>query len=70
MQISTANIFRMMTGRENITIAIKYEVARGLELPYLHLAIAHSKGQGQRHSDFHCEYLECGDRCGIYHYCK
>ena len=32
MHISTANIYKMITDRENITTAYKYEIERGLSI--------------------------------------
>ena len=38
-------------------------------LAYLQLTVAHSKGQGQGHAHFACEYLANDDRQGKYYYC-
>ena len=62
MHILTVNISQPVTYIANIAIANTSEVACGLSLAYLHLTIAHSKGQDQAHFD--CVYLT-NDRTNI-----
>ena len=54
MHISIANFSQMVTYKSNIAIANRYKVAYGLSLAYLHLTLAHFKGQGQGHPHFDC----------------
>ena len=60
MHISTVNISQTVTNRKNIAIANKYEVAYGISIGILHLTLDHSKGQGQGHAHFDCEYSAVG----------
>ena len=54
MHISTVNICKIMTDKANVAIA-NTRIHMAFRLAYLHLALAHSKGQG--HAHFECEYL-------------
>ena len=46
MHIFTANMSEHVTDRANISITMKQEVIKWLKSVYLHLTLAHSKGQG------------------------
>ena len=60
---STLNVVisQTVTDRAIITIVNEYEVAYWLRFMYLHLTLAHSKGQSYGHANLGCEYLENGD---------
>ena len=47
----------MLTDIAAIANTNKWEVPYGILLAHLHLALAHSKGQGQEHARSECEYL-------------
>ena len=64
MHILIANFSQMVTDRTNIAIANKYKVVTAFPLAYLHFTLTRSKGHGQGHVQFHCQYLANGDRYG------
>ena len=44
------------------TLILPIELHVALRLAYLHLTLAHSKGQGQGRAHFDCQYLANDDR--------
>ena len=53
------NISQTVTDRTNIAIAYtESHIYMGFRLAYLHLTLAHHKGQG--HAHFNCEYVIFG----------
>ena len=58
MHILTVNISEMVTNWAKITINNKQKVAyMAFQFAYLHLTLAHSKGQGLGHAHFNSKYL-------------
>ena len=61
MHILIVKFLQMVTDRANTVIANKYKVHTDFSLSYLDLSLARSKGQGQGHMQFHCQYLMMTD---------
>ena len=57
MSCSTMNIFEIVTYRAKLLLPTNSKSFMGLWLAYLHLTLAHSKGQGKDHANFHNGYL-------------
>ena len=56
-------ITQTVTDRANIAVDNTYEVVCGPTYHcHIYMTLNHSKGQGQRHAHFDCEYLANGDR--------
>ena len=64
MRISTVINSRAVTDRSMITIANSWKVACDLTCGIRILTLVHSKGEGQVHAHFDCEYLANGYRLG------
>ena len=56
--------------QQSLLLSLNMKLSLGLQLIHLHLTLAHSKGPGQSHAQFDCEYLVNGDKYGNNYYCR
>ena len=67
----TWNVFLSQTVTEQIILLPTYKMSlTDFRLVYLHLTLAHCKGQSQGHANFDCDYIENGDRWDKYFFCQ
>ena len=62
MPISIANLSQMMTIGQALQLPTNEKSRKAFPLTYLYFRLTNSKGQGQGHAHFDCEFLANGDR--------